>query len=389
MNIFTAIRHIYDVYITLWSISMRKAHIIIFSILLTNLGFSQDYNGTYKIDYIRSIEPTVSIDGTTDYEDTQKSISIGHGILEFDQTSITIHNFVEEATKVNIVSNRFQVNGTSLMIEHFNQDSVILRSENEKNTYLVLKPFKTESLEISDYDFRNSLWTLKSKTSGLNTVKFHFSDSSTVIISYRGQEFGYANFGEWRVLKSGKFHLLNVTDREFMNEYMFYSFSKSKDRIHVQFSEQETFGDEIPVRHNATIKRQNLISQKEYLKTERKLIGTWSFSGFENDISAYILDSINNIDFEMDFNANGSLETAKNISILIDGENKEYHNEESRSWTLSQDGSYIITHSKEDWTRYLSIYSIDKKTLILDLDFEYDERSSFQARIKLERKNRP
>ena len=363
---------------------MMKIVLLILLIVSANLSFSQDLDGTWRVGYIRTIERIYSVDDSSDTTDTYQAFRLGNGIFEFDDKRVTIHNFIDKPKRQKIKnSNLLRFKGMELTIDSFNKDSVVLRTEKDIENYIVLIPFKSKKIQINEDDFKNSEWQVESKSSCLSSVKFHFSDTSTLICNYQGAKYGYANYGEWRIHHSGKYHLLYISDREHMEEYVFYCSYKSGESIHATISEQSFL--EHPTNSDVKLIKKRLLAKNELQEKEGELVGNWTFVEFTNQADTVILDSLINLELSIRFKEDGKYEYSNIINSVIRGENVNYTTEEHGIWQVASNGTYIITKPEDSWEEYLSIYFIDENSLILDFNYEYDKRSTFATRIKMER----
>ncbi|WKK83566.2 hypothetical protein QYS48_14785 [Marivirga arenosa] len=355
-------------------------------LLSTFFTLGQELSGAWKVDYIRSMEEVYSIDSPADSVEKMESFSIVSGIVEFSDKTVKFHNFKEKPNKTRVKKGGiFKLKGEKIKIESINKDSIILRPIEDKETYIVLKPFSSEDIELSARDFENTEWQVKSELGSLSSLKFHFSDSSTLTLIYQGEEYGYANYGDWKLANSENYYVLYIADRESLKEYFFNLKSEAKGRIVAEVSVQEW--SDFPKATIVTLENNGLLTLKEFQKKEYELIGKWSFSRFSNNINALHIDSILNLNFSIEFKDNGQYVSNNKITLVKNKNRIDFTNNEQGTWRLAKNGSYVIIKSNDGWEEYLSIYSLNLNNLSLDLNYRYDERARFAARIDFEKES--
>lgn len=366
-------------------ISMRRILQLLLSlILITFRIYGQELSGTWKVAYIRSMEEVVSIDSSEDSVETMESFSTGIGIVEFFGNIVKFHNFKEKPNKARIKKEGlFKLKGENVKIESFNKDSVILRPNEDKRTYIVLKPFISEELKLSPSDFTDTEWQIESEVSSLSSLKLHFSDSSTVTLNYQGEEYGYANYGEWRLVNSGNYYGLYIVDREALKKYFFYLRYESNDRVKAEVALQEwsRFPEELIV----TLVNTGLPSKEDFKNRETQLVGKWSFSRFVNKVETLSFDSILSVNFSIQFMNNGCYVSNNYIRFIRDKQENDFSSIEEGTWKLAKNGSYLIIKNNSGWEEYLSIKNLNQGNLTLDLNYRYSDRARFSSRIEFEK----
>ncbi|WKK80939.2 hypothetical protein [Marivirga arenosa] len=364
---------------------MRRIIPLLLALVLTTFHtYGQELSGTWKVAYIRSMEEVISIDSSEDSVETIESFSTGTGIVEFSGKTVKFHNFKEKPNKARIKKKGiFKLKGEKVKIESFNKDSVILRHNEDKQTYIILKPFISEELKLNPSDFSDNEWQIESEYSTLSSLKLHFSDSSTLTLNYQGEKYGYANYGEWRLVNSGNYYGLYIVDREALSEYFFYLRSKSNEILTAEVSLQEwsSFPEELIVSLVDTG-----LPSKEYLKKrENLLVGNWSFSRFINSVDTLIFESILSVNFSIQFKKNGHYISNNSVKFIRDKQENDFNNTEEGTWELAKNGSYLIIKSDSGWEEYLSIQNLNEVSLTLDLNYRYDDRARFSTRIEFKK----
>lgn len=355
-------------------------------VLSTFFSLGQELSGAWKVVYIRSMEEVISLDSAEDSVETMESFSIGTGIVEFSGKTVKFYNFKEKPNKAIIKKGGFfKLKGENIKIESFNKDSVILRPDIDNETFIVLKPFISEDIKLSPSNFENTEWQIESELSSLSSLKLHFSDSNTVTLNYQRDEYGYANYGEWRLANSQSYYALYIGDRTTFKEYFFYLRSKHNDRVTAEVSFQEWSG--FPENHIVTLVNTGLLAREDFKNKENQLIGKWSFSRFKNKVETVSIDSILSVNFSIQFKNNGRYVSNNSISFLRNKEQAEFKNNEEGTWELAENGSYIIIKSNNGWEKYLSIQNLNQSNLTLDLNYRYDDRASFGTRIEFEKES--
>lgn len=230
---------------------------------------------------MRSIDTVYSVDNAEDKSQTYEAYRLGNGIFEFNSSKVTIHNFIKRTKKQKISNgNILKFKGLNLIIDSSNQDSIVLRTEGDSENYITLIPYEPDKLQFSDNDFTNNQWQIISDNSFLSSVKFHFSDSSGLICNYQGERFGYANYGEWRIHKSGKYYALYVSDREHFDEYVFYPLTREDNKVIASISEPNHL--EFPTVSEVELVKISLPTEEELSERKRRIAGNWTFKQFYN-----------------------------------------------------------------------------------------------------------
>jgi hypothetical protein len=364
---------------------MSKYIILIIFIITTASSFAQKLSGAWRIGYFRSIEKLYSVDDLSDSTDTYEAFNLGNGIFEFDNNKVRIYNFIDKPKKGTLKNgNTIKSQGKEMIIESFNQDSVVLKLKENKENYIVLYPFKSNDIKFDKSIFANSLWEVQSNLSNLSTIQFHFSDSSSLVCNYHGEKYGYANFGEWRIYQSGKYYILYVSDRINMDEYVFYCSSNSNDEITAIISEQYFLN--YPAVNEVKLVKRPLPTKSQIAEKEKMLLGKWVFQQFYNPIdSLSLLDSLISLDYTIQFMNNGEYELFNGIKSIVRESEVDFSENLSGKWKVSNSGNYIIVDPENRWQEYFSIYSVDMNSLVLDLKYRYDEHATFSTRMKLKR----
>jgi hypothetical protein len=264
-----------------------------------------------------------------------------------------------------------------------------LLSEKEPHSLVVLYPFRTNNDKIQSNDFKNSSWKLSSNNDYFNNVTFHFRDSGIVNTVKRGEKYGSANHGEWRIFNSGSFYCLYVSDRRYMEENIFYLTRKENDELQMLVDYQDFLEHPVPI----DIKLKPIAKPKaiQLNKIKKTIIGKWDFESFINHTDTVVFDSLINIIHSIEFLPDDTYRLANNIKYIDSYSNEliEYSHEENGKWKLSNTGDYITLETKEKWKRNLAIFSLNSTTVQFDLSYSYDDHSTFDARIKMIKENEP
>ena len=109
---------------------MKTALHIILLVITTNCC-AQQLSGSWRIAYIRSTNENYAADSLTDVNSRIATFRTGIGVFEFSKKYASIYNFNGEP-KMHKIKNRTlsDVYGMELIIESFNEDSVVLTFKN-------------------------------------------------------------------------------------------------------------------------------------------------------------------------------------------------------------------------------------------------------------------
>ena len=363
---------------------MSKNLLIIPLLLFSCFSFSQQLSGTWRVGYIRSIDTILSLDNLEDNTQTEEAFRLGNGIFEFNKGKVVTHNFVEKPNKQKIKNgNSLTFKQKDFIIDTFNEDSVVLRSSEDQEVYMVLIPFDANDVQINARDFIRSAWQIASHSSQLSDIKLHFLDSSNLVFQSQRLEYGYAHQGQWKLIRSGQYSVLSISDREHMKEYMLYCTSSSRNSISAWVSEQRHL--EYPAVRQVELVRKQLWPEDDLRNRREQLIGTWQLKRFSPEIKNTTPDTLLSTDFSLQFQPSGRY-NLKNETNSIDMEKQfSYKGEESGNWRLSANGTYITMQPDDGWETCFSIYSFENDLLTLDLLYRYRKRASFATRIELVR----
>lgn len=75
------------------------------------------------------------------------------------------------------------------------------------------------------------------------------------------------------------------------------------------------------------------------------------------------------------------------VNSIVLGRNLNHERNQTGKWILSDNGTYLIMHPKNSWREYFSIYELTENSLTIDLNYEYDERSTMATRIIMKRRD--
>jgi len=221
---------------------MKKIALLIILVVISNLSIAQKLSGIWRVAYVRSVEQIYSVEDPGDIGEEDVRYTPGSAIIEFDEDKAVIHRFVDKPQKHIIKDgNILMEKETDLVVDAFDKDSLVLRAREDLETYIVLVPFMADAVQLEKRDLMNSQWQVELGSENPYLLDFHFSDTSSVICHYQGEKFGYAGSGEWKILNSGSYYALLITDRENFEEYVFNILSTSDEGITASISQQTDF----------------------------------------------------------------------------------------------------------------------------------------------------
>lgn len=346
--------------------------------------FAQVPDGTWGAGYIRSLDKIFSVDDPSDTNSTYVEFRAVNGILDIRNNMVLSHSFNLGRSKHKIVDSSFRLNDVELRIRSINDDSLVLDIEEE--VYMVLFPHESQNARIRKAEFSTGLWRLDIPHSYLDSTQFHFSDSSGLVIRNSRGQGGFIDFGEYWVHKSKNYYVLEILDRESIKHYVFHVNSRVHDEISTTLSESNF--PEKPSIQKAILSEIELPDSETLMHTKNLLVGEWEFDELY-DKQGYFYSEILKlkinklvISFQMD---NSYLMNSESRSFGL-VEEVEYSNSQEGIWQLSQTGNYLTmeydTGESYKTIDYFSIYEISDDFLVLDMNFEYAERS-FTKNIRI------
>ncbi|MBN3581378.1 hypothetical protein JYB64_03200 [Algoriphagus aestuarii] len=309
-----------------------------------------------------------------------EAFSLGNAIFEFNNDEVTIHNFIGKAKKIKIKKdNEIKFQGTKLNLVTANQDSIVLRINDNIENYITLIPYPPSNFQLSEDDFKSSQWKVTFDKNPQNPLSFHFLNSTNLISVYDGVWHGYASFSDWKIRRSGQYSVLQVSDQENLDEYVFYPFAKKGENILASISHIKN--SRYPILSEIEILKTTLPPSEELSEIKNKLAGKWTFKQFYNLDELGPIDSLISLDFSIDLVESGVYFLENKIASIIGGRNSDFSQNQNGKWILSETGTYFIMHPENGSRKYISIHELTEDILTIDFSYRFEERSSFSTRI--------
>ena len=359
---------------------MIKNLLLIAFIFNLTKSFSQELSGTWRIGYMRSIDTLYSMDNPEDKSHTFQAFSLGNAIYEFNNEEVTIHNFIGKAKKLKFKKGKqIKIQGTKLNLVTANQDSIVLRINDNIENYITLIPYQPSNFQLSEDDFKSSQWKVTFDKNPQNPLTFHFSDSSSLISIYDGVWHGSASFSDWKIRRSGQYSVLQISNQENFDEYFFFPLAKNGDNILASISHENN--SRYPTFDEIEIVKISQPTSEELSEIKNKLAGKWTFKQFYNLDEMGPIDSLISLDFSIDLMESGEYFLENKIASIIGGRNSDFSQNQNGKWILSETGTYFMILPENNWRQYFSIHELTEDILTIDFFYRYEERSRFSTRI--------
>lgn len=362
-----------------------------FIILIFINSYAQNFDGVWRVSHAQSIDSIADVD--TNLSTAYTRFDNLNSILEINGLHATLHDFKSKAKKQKIKAykDEFYIKSKrhKIKIESYSGDSLLIKSDSEPHSFVVLYPFTTIGEKLKLNDFTNSSWKLSSTNEYFNNVTFHFGDSGNVNTVTRGETYGSTNPGEWRIYNSDSFYCLYVSDRRYMDENIFYLTRREGNKLSMLVNYQDFLEHPEPIE----VKLEPIVNPKETELEEisKNIIGKWEFESFIDRSHTIAFDSLISINYSMEFLPDHKYRLINEIKYIdsYSTEVAEFSHKEIGSWDLSNTGDYLTLTPKGKWGKNLTLHSLNSTTVQFDMSYWYNDHSTFDSRIKMVKENSP
>ena len=280
---------------------------------------------------------------------------------------------------------------------HISENSIVItdkvsKSETRETFFEKLNGSKiTDKTGLDSISFVNSNWLVDADTSSHNYgFNYHFLDSAVAIINQDYGDFGYTNWGEWKI-DWYKHHLfVGVTDRNRLETKVYHFYDRIGNTLIGNTYEHYHFATEPPPLKDIKLIKQELLDSTQLKALEEDLIGKWMATNnpLSIDPSFYDLckiDTILNQKFEIDFKNNKTFRLEKSGTIVKQTDKISKQDTLTGDWEISKTGKYIVLKPENSWFRYLTINKLKSDYLEIFYEFEalYDEHLISNETIKM------
>ncbi|EAZ81993.1 hypothetical protein [Algoriphagus machipongonensis] len=345
---------------------------------------AQELSGTWRMAYQRSIKTFNSLKNPKDKSQTYEAFSLGNAIFEFNNDEVTIHNFINRAKKLKIKNgNQINFQRTNLNLVSTNQDSIVFRINDNIENYITLIPYQPAYSQLRNDDFTKTQWKVTCENNLQNPLIFHFLNSSSLIITHNGKWHGYASFSDWKIRKSGQYSVLQVSNQENLDEYIFYPLAKMGEIILANTSHLKN--SKFPTLSEIEIVKTGFPTSEELSEIKSRLTGRWTFKEFSNPGELGPIDSLINLNFSINLMESGTYSLENKIESIVKGRNSDFVQNQDGKWVLSVTGTYFMMLPENSWRQYVLIHELTEDFLTIDLKYDFEDHSNLSTRIIMKR----
>lgn len=250
-----------------------------------------------------------------------------------------------------------------------------------------------DKIGLDSISFINSNWVVDTDTSSHNFgFNFHFLDSAIAIINQDYGDFGYTNWGEWKIDWYKNHLFLGVTDRNRLETKVYHFFDRTGNTLIGNTYEHYHFATEPPPLKDIRLIKQELLDSTQLKTLEADLIGKWLATNNPLSIDTsfqdlHKVDTILNQKFEIDFKNDNTFRLEKSGTIVKRTDKRYKQDTLTGYWEISQTGKYLVLKPVNSWFRYLTINKLESDYLEIFCEFEalYDEHMISNETIKMKK----
>lgn len=249
----------------------------------------------------------------------------------------------------------------------------------------------TDKIGLDSISFINSNWAVDTDTSSHNYgFNYHFLDSAIAIINQDFGDFGYTNWGEWKIDWYKNHLFVVVTDRDRLETMVFHFYDRTGNTLIGNTHEHYTFATEPPPLKDIKLIKHELLDSVQLKTLEADLTGKWMATNNPLSLDTtfqykHKVDTILNQIFEIDFNNDKTFRLEKSGTIVKQTDKIYKQDTLTGDWEISKTGGYIVLKPENSWFRYLTINKLKSDYLEVFCEFEslYDEHMTSNETIKM------
>ena len=246
---------------------------------------------------------------------------------------------------------------------------------------------------LDSISFSNTNWVVDTDTSSHNYgFNFHFLDSAMAIINQDYGDFGYTNWGEWKIDWYKNHLFLGVLDRNRLETKVYHFFDRIENTLIGNTYEHYPFATEPPLLKDIKLKKQELLDSTQIKTLEADMIGKWMATNNPMSIDTSLqdlhkVDTILNQKFEIDFNDDKTFRLEKSGIIIKQTDKIHKQDTLTGEWEISKTGKYIVLKPINSWYRFLTINKLESDYLEIFCEFEtlYNEHILSHKTIKMKK----
>lgn len=300
-------------------------------------------------------------------------------------------NYTVRNNKLKIKVKKYKIHGW------ISKNSVVImekvsKSKNNETYFVRLNDSKiNDKTGIDSISFINTNWVVNTDTSSHNYgYNFHFLDSATAIINQDFGDYGYTNWGKWKIDWYKKHLFIGVSDMNLLETKVYHFFDKKGNTLIGNTYEHYTFAKEPPPLKNIELIRKEFPESKQLKSLKEKLFGRWI--AINNPLSIdsafqYLgnVESVLNQKFEINFDEDKTFQLEKSGTIVTPTNKSPQLISITGNWEMGRTGKYIILKPNNKWTKYLTINTLEEDYLEIFCEMEaiYDKNTISNKTVKM------